>query len=496
MAMNDEINSSGSDSADLLAAAIQLHQTGDIVGAVDLYRQILDREPENYDAWHLLGVAAHQRGEDELAQKLIAAAIELKEDVADYHSNLGMVLRSQGGEKEADDAFRRALEIDPSHGKALSNLAGLLRSQGEIAAAVDYARRAVKANDQDAEAHNNLGNALMDCGRDQGWLDDALASYQRAIQLQPDYALAHWNYSLALLTAGHLKEGFEEMYWRWRWSGFPAGQRHLDHPPLTAETEVKGKRVLLYAEQGLGDAIHFLRYARAVRDKGAEVIIECSNVLAPLVRSSEIAVEVIGDGETPPPFDFQSALLDLPHIFQTELDNMPDPIAYLTVDPDLIEDWRRRMDDNEGLNIGLNWCGNPASPVEKFRRLPSAAMAPLASISGVNWFSLQKEPGQQEVPAPAAQLNIIDTGPAPLEETAALITALDLVITTDTAIAHLAGALGKPAWVLLHQAPDWRWLADRVDSPWYPTLRLFRQLQPGDWTGVIEQVRTALKERD
>ncbi len=494
MAIDDRGDLSDKPTAELLTVAIQRHQTGDLAAAMEFYQLIIDREPEHADAWHLLGVSAHQQGDHELARKLIGNAININGAAADYHSNLGMVLQAMRLVDDADTAFRHALEIDPSHGKALSNLAGLLRRKGDFAAAVDYAKRAVRSNDSDAEAHNNLGNALMDCGRDQEWLDDARESYRQAIQLQPDYALAHWNLSLALLAAGRLKEGFEEMAWRWHWSGFPAKRRHEDKPALTEETNLTGKRVLIYAEQGLGDAIHFVRYARSIRDQGATVIVECPESLAPLVQAAEIADVVIADVEDPPPFDTQAPFLDLPRICRTGSENLPDASPYLSVDQSIASAWREKIEKYDGLRVGLNWCGNPDSPVEKFRQLSAPVLEPLAAVEGVTWFSLQKEPGRKDIPPAPEALAIVETGEASLVETAGLILALDLVVTTDTAIAHLAGALGKPTWVLLHHAPDWRWLAARTDSPWYPTIRLFRQEQPGNWPDVINEVVEALAE--
>ncbi len=494
MVRHDQGDHSDKPKAALLTAAVQHHQSGDLATAIRLYRTLIDREPENADAWHLLGVTAHQQGDHKLALNLIGTAIELNGAVADYHSNFGMVLLALKLAGRADAAFRKAIDIDPSSGKALSNLAGLLRRQGDVAAAVDYAKRALRSDDGDAETHNNLGNALMDCGRDQEWLEDAVASYRRAIQLQPDYALAHWNLSLALLTAGDLTEGFKEMSWRWRWSGFPAHRRHLEKPPLSADSNIKDKQVLLYAEQGLGDAIHFVRYARHIRGLGARVIVECPLPLVPLIRAAGVADEVFGEGDEVPEFDLQAPFLDLPAVCRTDLNNLPDSSPYLAVDPNLVSTWRSRISEYDGFKIGLNWCGNPESPVEKFRQLPVSALAALTAVKGVAWFSLQKELGRSDVPPAPEALDIIDTGKSPLQETAALITALDLVITTDTAIAHLAGALGKPAWVLLHQAPDWRWLAERTDSPWYPTLRLFRQKQPGNWMPVVDDLVNALKD--
>ncbi len=470
-----------------LEDAIQLHQQGDLAGATQIYRQLVDRAPGNADAWHLFGVAAHQQGAHQLGAELIANAIQLNAGVADYHSNLAMVQKSLGLLDEAEASLGAALARDPDHAKALGNLAGIKRGRGDIQAALDLARRAVAADPGDGETHNNLGNALKDMGHP----GEAIASYRRALDIAPDFALAHWNLSLALLLTGDLRGGFREMSWRWRWSGFPSERRDFAQPVWDG-TALEGRDILLHAEQGLGDAIHFVRYAPLVAELGGRVAIEVPGPLVPLVCGADLmAGTVIAKGDPLPDFQVHAPFLDLPRLLASDFGDLPDRVPYLAPQPALAVAWKDRLAEHAGFKLGLNWCGNGQNPVERFRRLPVGDLAPITAIAGLAAFSLQKGPGGAEV-TPPAELGIIESGEAPLGETAAMIAGLDLVITSDTAIAHLAGALGRPCWLALHHAPDWRWLLERDDSPWYPSLRLFRQDSPGDWAGVIRRMAAAL----
>lgn len=469
--------------------AMQRHRAGDVDGAIGIYRDLVDLEPDNGDLWHLLGVAVHQKGNAGLAAELIETAISLNGEAADYYANLAMVRRGLGDDAAAEEALRRAIDIDPGHARSHSNLAGVLRSRGDFGGALAAAETAVALNGEDAEAHNNLGNALKDGGR----AVDAVASYRRAIAINPDFALAHWNLSLALASLGELQDAFNEMAWRWQWSGFPAPLRDFAAPAWRGEA-IEGATILMHAEQGLGDAIHFVRYAALVRRRGARVIVEAPPALVPLIEAADLADQVIAAGDALPKFNVHAPFLDLPRIFETSIETIPDQAPYLAVDESLGAEWRQKLAPLAGLKVGLNWLGNPDSPVERFRGLPLDGLRPLAAIAGVSWVSLQKGPGGVDLPAPKG-FDLLETGEGPLQETAALIDALDLVITSDTAVAHLAGALGKPTWLLLHHAPDWRWMTEGTQSPWYPSLKLYRQQAPGDWAAVIVAVANDLAGR-
>lgn len=469
-------------------AALRDHQAGNLPAAIAAYRGIVDRDPEMPDVWHLLGVALHQTGNSTVARQMIETAIALNDGVADYHNNLGMILVALGERAAAEHTLRQAIRIAPTGGKALANLAGLLRTRGALDEAFDLSARAVAMAPGDAEVQNNLGNVLKDVAR----LDDALAAYDRAIALRGDFALAHWNRALALLTLGRYPEGFAELAWRWRWGGFPAKPRTYP-APLWNGGDIHGRTLFIYPEQGLGDTIQFVRYAALAQACGARVIVEAPADLAPLIERANIADIVTTDDATAivEGFDFHAPLLDLPHRFAVSLDVVLAPPSYLVADPARIAELRVATPGAGGLRVGINWSGNPNSPVERFRSLPLDALAPFADLTGVDWISLQRGPGGDALPRPLG-LTVIETGEGLLGDTAALIAGLDLVVTTDTAVAHLAGALGVPTFVMLHQAPDWRWLLARSDSPWYPSIRLFRQGKPGDWPPVIAAVADAV----
>ena len=476
-----------------LAEAIKLHEIGELSQAADFYRSTLESYPYNADAWHLLGVLAHQQDDNDLALKLINTAIGIQPNTADFYNNLGRVYSALGDDEMVEIQYRQALKLNPVHVKALNNLAGLLRARGELSDAVDWARRAVSADPKEPEAYNNLGNALKDINS----VEDAIISYYQAIKLAPDYALAHWNLSLALLSLGQYEEGFEEMMWRWKWDGFPSTPREFDQPLLQSPSELgsdfHGKRILLHAEQGLGDTIHFIRYGALLRKIGGHVIFECPDGLMPLLEGSDLVDQIISSNDQLPEFDFHAPLLDLPFLFRTREDNLPRSSPYLNVPNDITSKWQQKIYKIRGFKIGLNWQGNIKSPAEHFRGIPPNDLETLASLKGVAWFSLQKGPSHDHLPELSDDFQIINTGSEALVETAGLIQALDLIITSDTAIAHLAGSLGKPVWVLLHHAPDWRWQTTGSNNPWYPSARLFRQVKPGEWSNVIQEVLISLK---
>lgn len=471
-----------------LADALRLHKNGDLDDAIRIYRKLIEDDPENADAWHLLGTAAYQRGDLPLARELIENAIRLRGDVGDFHNNLGLVLRAGGSEAGAERAFAAALECDPHHANALLNMTGLLRRRGDALAAVIYGERAVAAAPADPEAQTNYGNALKDTGQ----LEEAIEIFRGVIAQQPEDARSHWNLALALLLSGDLAEGFAEYAWRWHWDGFPSEQRSFEQPMWRGE-DLAGRTILLHAEQGLGDAVQFVRYAPLVADRGGRVIVEASEKLAPLFTHAQLADQVVAKGDPLPDFDLQAAFLDLPRILKTTFVTIPAPDTYLSIPTDRHAAWREKLSVQPGLKVGINSAGNDENPAERARRLDLEAFSALGKIPDIVFYNLQKGPDAADLPTPPTALRMIETGEDTLTETAAMIANLDLVITSDTVTAHLAAALGIPTWVLLPYVPDWRWLMARDDSPWYPTAHLFRQPNAGDWPAVALAVETALR---
>jgi hypothetical protein len=335
-----------------------------------------------------------------------------------------------------------------------------------------------------ADACVNLGNVLLEQGRPLA----AHLLFERALALAPDFPSAHWNDGLALLVTGDLANGFRQ----WRWN-VPASKRFAARE--WRGEPLGGATILIFAEQGFGDVIQFVRYLPLVTARGGRVVLEAPAELHRLLAGLDGVDRVIALGDPLPDFAWQCPLLNLPIAFGTELATIPASVPYLRADPGAVADWRRRL-ARPGLTVGLVWAGRPEHKRDRHRSLPLAQLVPLASVEGVSYVALQKGPALAEAERLADRLPIEILSPL-LEDfaaTAAAIMALDLVISVDTSVAHLAGALGKPVWLLLPCAPDWRWLEARSDSPWYPTARLFRQTSSRRWESVVAEVAQALRE--
>jgi hypothetical protein len=390
------------------------------------------------------------------------------------------------------DCYRRSVQLRPDYAPAHYGLGTALKEAGKISEAIASYHRALELDPGFAEAHNNLGLCL----EQQGQLDEAAICYRRATELAPDFVRAHWNLSLLLLLKGDYEHAWAEYEWRWKTGEIPArlfAQPKWDGQPLA------GKTVLLYAEQGYGDTFHFVRYAPLVQRLGGRVILQCQQRLAAVLAELLGIDQLVPEGHDLPNFDFHAPLLSLPGIFNTTLATIPAEIPYIFADPDLVEHWRDRLSDIAGIRIGINWHGRVADPHAARRDIPLTHFLDLARLPGVRLISLQKSPPDVWQPSDYSHA-IIDLGPdfdqarGPFVDTAAVMKNLDLVISSDTSIVHLAGALGVPVWVALPSVADWRWLRDRSDSPWYSTMRLFRQKKPGDWGQVFEEIGETLRK--
>jgi Flp pilus assembly protein TadD len=393
----------------------------------------------------------------------------------------GTALNALKRPQDAVLALRNAVAAAPSHAEAHLNLGNALADLDDTAAAEAHMRRAIALQPDLAEAHASLGFLLT--GR--GDLPAAVAACQRAIDLQPDFAVAQWNQGIAYLLAGRMTEGWAKYEWRKR--RFPAA---FDAPPGPEwdGSPLSGRTLLVLAEQGFGDTIQLCRYLPPLVVAGAQIVLECAPQLMGLLRCLPGAA-LIPPRARRPAYDVWADQMSLPRLCDTTLATIPSAGGYLRADPARMAVWARRLPD--GLRVGLVWAGNPAHSNDRRRSVPVGALAPLLAAAPGAFVSLQVGPRAAE----AGHFGLADNAPALTDfaETAALVAGLDLVITVDTAVAHLAGALGIPAWVMLPHAPDWRWLLHRTDSPWYRSLRLFRQDRPGDWPGVIARVATALQ---
>jgi len=350
-------------------------------------------------------------------------------------------------------------------------------------------RRAIAIKPDFADAHYNLGVALHGQGR----FDEALASYDEAARLNPEFVDARWNRAFLWLTMGRFAEGWREHEWRWRRKHQPP--RSFPQPLWKGEP-IAGRTILLHNEQGVGDTLQFVRYAPLVAAQGARVLVQVQRPLARLVRASlDGGIEVLAEGDLLPPFDLHAPLLSLPLAFATTLETVPARIPYLKADAAAAARWRSRIGPLPGLKIGLVWAGNAQHKNDRNRSIALERLMPLVDEVKARWFSLQVGERAGDLARVASgRINNLADRFTDFAETAAAIDNLDLVISVDTAVAHLAGALGKPAWVLLPAVPDWRWLLVRSDNPWYPTARLFRQPARGDWDSVMQALRAALHE--
>ncbi len=539
------------------AAALQHHKVGRLAEAEALYRQILAVEPQHAGAWHHLGLLASQMGRPELAVASIHKALTLAPSDPAAHGNLGEIYRTMGRLKDAVASFHRALEIAPDSPVIANNLGLALTAQGQLREAVGQFRRIIALLPDSAIAHHNLagalcrlrqfdeaiaadrqaialqpdyaeawcnlGAALDEKGRkdeaiaayrralelkedfpdaccnlgsalnDLGQYEEALAAYRQTLRFQPDHRFARYNLSLLLLLHEEFEQGWP--LFESRWAALDYRPRPFPQPRWEGGP-VEGRRLLIHAEQGFGDSIQFIRFAPLIAARGAEIIVECQPALVDLLRTVAGVREVVTMGEPLPPFDLHAPTLSLPLAFQTASKTIPHNVPYLSPDPTRRAEWQERLGPKASrFRVGLRWAGNLQNERLQKRHIPSNKLAPLLQVPDVDFFSLQLDAAAgrlQELPAPLA---IIDhTGHIQnFADTAAFISELDLVISVDTAVAHLAGALGKPVWTLLPFVPDWRWGLKSDQTPWYPTMRLFRQPALGDWESCVSQVVAALK---
>jgi tetratricopeptide (TPR) repeat protein len=448
--------------------------------AVLHYRRALELKPDCAEAHNNLGNLWLAQGDGRAAEACFRAALAIRPAYPEAWLNLGGALKGEERFEEAVICCQEALFLTPNLAEAWSNLAAIEQAQGKFREAEASSRQALRLRADYAETYNNLGNAV----REQGRLAEAGASYDQAIRLRPGYVEAHWNLAHTLLLAGELERGWEEFEWRWKKKDTPP--RDFTQPAWDG-APLDGRTILLHAEQGLGDAIQFIRYAELVKRGGGTVLIECPAKLAGLFETARGIDALIPAGSPLPAFDVHAPLLSLPRIFHTTPDAIPAWVPYLAAGADYRSKWKDRLAGYQGRRIGLAWRGE-----DGLRSLSPETLSPLADVPGAVWFSLQFG----ERTASSAIHGLVDLGPETQDfrDAAAAVEQMDLVISVDTSMAHLAGALGRPVWVLLPFLPDWRWLLDREDTPWYPTMRLFRQRQRGEWTPVVEAVREALQQ--
>jgi tetratricopeptide (TPR) repeat protein len=473
---------------DVLQAGMAHHRAGRLAQAEVDYRRVLAVAPDHADALHLLGVIACQAGRHEAAIELIGRAIQQKGDEFSYHNSYGIVLQRVERLDEAVASYDRALALKPDYAEALNNRGATLHKLERYAEAVQSFDRALAIKPDYAEALSNRGNTLQALGG----FGEALESYDRALAGRPEFALRQFNRSTLLLLTGHFAEGWQG-YERRRKLHFA---RSLSGPEWSGGDSV-GKRLLFYSEQGLGDTIQFSRFACLIAAKARQVFLEVQPALASLLSRLE-GVTVIRNGDALPEYDAHLPLMSLPRVLGVTPETMSANVPYLSAEPVRIEGWGRRL-PAAGFRIGIVWQGNPRVKHGRgARSIPLRAFAPLCRIPGLTLISLQKGYGVEQLADLPLGMRVetlgddFDAGPDAFLDTAAVMMNLDLVISCDTSSAHLAGALGCPVWIVLRDVPEWRWMMDREDTPWYPTARLFRQAHRGDWNEVLERVAVQL----
>ncbi len=510
---------------DIVKAAAQQFEAGNLTQAEGLCGEILHNDPDQPVALHLLGAIAYKQGRYAEAIELIHEAIARNRRVPQFHNTFGAVLRAMGKFEEAIVAYEQAVSLDAEYTQAYHNMGNVLLLQGRYAAAIEKYERVISLEPQCAEAYNSLAIALQYQGEydaaiekcnqslslkpdypeayntiasiltKMGRCTEAIESYRRALRLKPDYAEAHCNLGMALLLTGRFEEGWNE--YRWRLKTEKAAYPHRHHVPCWDGSPFVGKRLLVHYEQGFGDNIQFIRYLPMVKRRGGTVICEMLPPLIGLFHGFAWIDELTPASAKRIPaveFDLYVPLLELPRIFKTTLESIPAGVPYLYADPAKAESWRQRL-ASRSFKVGIVWAGKPAHPEDRARSCHLRNFLHLSKIPGLALFGLQKgaAAGQVEDLAPEMALTNLGGELDDFTDTAAVIENLDLVVSVDTAVLHLAGAMGKPAWAILPFSPDWRWMLDRPDSPWYPTVRLFRQKSYGDWGDVFQRISQELE---
>jgi FkbM family methyltransferase len=500
---------------------VVLFHLGQLEEAILHYRQAIALSPNQVIAYNNLGTVFQKQGKLKEAMAQYQQAIAIDPNYASAYDNLGTVLQEQGKLEEAIVHYQQAIAIDPNAANAYNNLGSALKEQGNLEAAVACCQQAIRLQPTHADAHNNYASSLVE----QGNFREAITHCEQAIRCQPNHVNAHLNLGIILLMLGDFQRGFGEYHWRWQSKQCP----DLRYPQaLWDGSDLAGKVILLTAEQGFGDTIQFARYAPLVAQRGGCVVVACQKPLLRLLSSLPGIEQCVDRDKVNVQTHVHIPLLDLPLILETTLESIPAQVPYLngkasnlvlpepsfkaedTETPEHRNTQNSKLKTQNSklktqnsppplstppLKVGIVWASNPDNSTAKKRSCPLSYFLSLLEIPGVALYSLQKDLSESDAALLESRSTIQDLRPLinDFADTAAAIAQLDLVISVDTAVAHLAGALGKPVWTLLPYVADWRWLLQREDSPWYPTMRLFRQAQPDDWAGVFARVAEALR---
>ena len=452
---------------------------GNKEAAAEKYRRAVEAEPGNAHAHNNLGTQLMELGRIDEAETAYRQGLAAHPDDLGLLGNLAALAKVRGYFEESAELYLRFTELAPAAATGWRNLAAALKNLGHLGEARSTCLKALEIEPNVPATLDVLGDIHLAEGR----VDDALETFGKALDLDPDFAFARSHRGMVRLLKGDFEAGWEDYQWRLRTGVIPTLPG-----PLWNGSALGGRTILLTAEQGFGDTLQFVRYASMAAERGGHVIVACQAELVRLLETLD-GVDRVVTGEDIPDFDCHAPLMSLPALFATTVETIPAEIPYLRAEAGLTKAWKKRLRDAPGLKVGLVWRGNPEQAVNRVRSCPPESLAPLARVPGVSLFSLQKDAG--DLPE-----GVTDLGGelGDFADTAAAMSQLDLVISICTATAHLAGALGRPLWIPLAFAADWRWLQDRDDSPWYPTARLFRQRSPDDWEDVAARLARALEE--
>ncbi len=466
--------------------ALTEYKSGNLKKTANICQEIVKKQPNNFLVLELLGVCAYQLGEIDQAIAFYQKSLKFNPNYAETHNNLAVALQNKEQSDIAFTHYQTAINLRPNYAEAWHNLGRVLREKGEFEAAIEHHQTALKLKPNYAEAYNSLGSIFLEIGK----LAESKNYYEQALKLEKNHVNAHFGLAAVLLKQGDFIQGFSEYEWRWQRQDSIV---HNFSQLLWDGSNFQGQTLLVYTEQGLGDSIQFIRYIPLVKKLGGRIIVECHQATLKLLFSTVSEIdELFVQGKTLPDFDLQIPLMSLPRILGTTLETIPANIPYLSV-PKSIH-FHIPTTPEEKLKVGIFWQINTTSTSSQKRSCPIQYLQNILNLDKASFYILQKEVSSTDLEWLNSQTKIYNLGLSfnDLADTAAAIKQLDLIITIDTVIAHLAGALGKPVWVMLNFDSDWRWLTDRTDTPWYPTMRLFRQSKSNDWEEVCRKISEAL----
>ena len=457
--------------------------------AIEAFKKAISIKPEFAEAYNNIGLELHNQGKLDKAKEAYNKAILIRPNYVDAYNNIGITLKVQGELDKAIQSYKKAISLQPNYAKAYINIGNALKEQGNLDEALFANKKGISINPNYAEAYKNSGLILID----QGKMNEAFESFNKALSIEPNLPSAHYGCSIIHNLQGNLEKGFKKYEWRLKMKELKI------KPPRKTFTwdgskSLIGKRFAVYEEQGLGDIIQFCRYLILLKQKGAEITFKVNKKMHALLKTLDEAILLVDNDPDENDIDFEIALMSLPHLLNTNLNTIPSMGSYLYADRDKIVSWSKRF-KKPSFKIGICWQGSK-NKIDVGRSFDLSLFKDISRLPNVELISLHKGEGENQIKDINFELttlgSVFDSGEDAFVDTAAVMANCNLIITSDTAIAHLAGALGCPTWVILKKVPDWRWMLGRNDSPWYPKMKLFRQKKRNDWGEVFEIIKKDL----